>query len=269
MSIVVLQEENVHYEVLGRGKPLLFLHGWVGSWRYWVPAMQSTCVSFRTYALDLWGFGDTTKEVSFYSLEQQVLLLSMFIKEIGIGRVALIGHGLGAIVAALYAEQNSKLVDRILAVSLPENNQILNTRMATAPPAELVDWLLNRSVHSEPVRTEAPKADLRSIQLSLANLERVDLAALIQNIKPPCLLVYGQNDPAVNAPLLQEQSPLAKNFVALPENVHQIVFDNSGHFPMIDESNKFNRLLKDFLSLCSGVSPRQLQLKDEWKRRIR
>jgi len=38
---------------------------------------------------------------------------------------------------------------------------------------------------------------------------------------------------------------------------------------MIDESAKFNRLLTDFLALDSNVSPQELQLKEEWKRRVR
>jgi hypothetical protein len=38
---------------------------------------------------------------------------------------------------------------------------------------------------------------------------------------------------------------------------------------MLDEPAKFNRLMTDFLTLGSGVSPRQLQLKEEWKRRVR
>ncbi len=109
MSVVILQDEIVHYEVLGRGKPLIFLHGWVGSWRYWIPAMQSASVSFRTYALDLWGFGDSAKAANNYSLEQQVNLVNLFTQEMGIGRIALIGHGLGAIIAALYAAQNPKV----------------------------------------------------------------------------------------------------------------------------------------------------------------
>jgi len=263
MSVVILQDEIVHYEVLGRGKPLIFLHGWVGSWRYWIPAMQSASVSFRTYALDLWGFGDSAKAANFYSIEQQVNLVNLFTQEMGIGRIALIGHGLGAIVATLYAAQNTRLVDRILGVSLPENNQSLNARLSSSPPVELADWLLSRSADSEPARTEAPKADVRAIQLSLSSLQRVDLNALTRNISPPCLLVYGQNDPAITVPAVQDQPS------TLPEHMHQIVFESSGHFPMLDESSKFNRLLADFLSLNSGVSPRQLQLKEEWKRRVR
>jgi pimeloyl-ACP methyl ester carboxylesterase len=263
MSVVILQDEIVHYEVLGRGRPLIFLHGWVGSWRYWIPAMQSASVSFRTYALDLWGFGDSAKAANFYSVEQQVNLINLFTQEMGIGRIALIGHGLGAIIATLYAAQNAKSVDRILAVSMPENNQSLNARLSTAPPVELADWLLSRSADSESARTEAPKTDTRAIQLSLSSLQRVDLNVLTQHIIPPCLLVYGQNDPAITVPLLQDQPS------TLPEHIHQIVFEGSGHFPMLDESNKFNRLLADFLNLNSGVSPRQLQLKEEWIRRMR
>jgi hypothetical protein len=51
--------------------------------------------------------------------------------------------------------------------------------------------------------------------------------------------------------------------------MHHIVLDGTGHFPMLDESARFNRLLTDFLALDSGVSPRELQMKEEWKRRVR
>jgi pimeloyl-ACP methyl ester carboxylesterase len=263
MSVVILQDEIVHYEVLGRGKPLIFIHGWVGSWRYWIPAMQSASISYRTYALDLWGFGDSAKIPTNYSLEQQVNLIDQFMQEMGIGKIAMIGHGLGAIVALLYAYRNKKWVDRVMAVSLPNGHHTVNQRLYTASPQELADWLLSRSSDSEAARNEAPKADQRAIQYSLANLQRIDMASLAQTLETPCLLVYGQNDPALEGGGQTEQAP------TLPETIHQILFDQSGHFPMLDEPNKFNRLLADFLSLSSGTSPRQLSLKEEWKRRVR
>ena len=63
MSAIILQGELVHYEVLGHGRPVIFLHGWVGSWRYWIPSMQTASIEFRSYALDMWGFGYTTGSV--------------------------------------------------------------------------------------------------------------------------------------------------------------------------------------------------------------
>ena len=71
MSAILLDSSIVHYEVLGRGRPVIFLHGWVGSWRYWINAMQVTSTSYRAYAFDLFGFGDTAHEPLRYSLEQQ------------------------------------------------------------------------------------------------------------------------------------------------------------------------------------------------------
>ncbi|MEW5869631.1 MAG: alpha/beta hydrolase [Chloroflexota bacterium] len=263
MSVVILQEEIVHYEVLGRGRPLIFLHGWVGSWRYWIPAMQAASISFRTYAIDMWGFGDTAKLSDHYTLEQQVNLLDLFLQEMGIGKIALIGHGLGAIVAMMYAYRYKRQVDRLMAICLPNGEHTVNTRMYNTAPNELAEWLLNRTSDSDAARIEAPKTDQRAIQSSIDNLEAIDLTSISQNLDTPCLLVYGQNDPVLEASITTDLS------ATLPEYIHHITFEQSGHFPMLDEPNKFNRLVADFLSLTSGISPRQLQLKEEWKRRVR
>ena len=72
MSAIIIDDKIVHYEVLGRGKPIIFIHGWVGSWRYWIPAMQSASSDYRAYAFDLWGFGETAKENVNYSLEEVI-----------------------------------------------------------------------------------------------------------------------------------------------------------------------------------------------------
>jgi pimeloyl-ACP methyl ester carboxylesterase len=81
-------------------------------------------------------------------------------------------------------------------------------------------------------------------------------------LKTPCLFVNGQNDPAVSPPRLEQ-------LAEMPYMIHSVTFEGSGHFPMINETSKFCRLLSDFLALSSGDSPRELQMKDEWKRRVR
>jgi pimeloyl-ACP methyl ester carboxylesterase len=262
MSAILLQDEVVHYEVLGRGRPLIFLHGWVGSWRYWIPAMQAASVSFRTYALDFWGFGDSAKNPLTYTLEQQINLLEQFLQEMGIGRAALIGHGLGAVIAILFTHRFPRLVDRAMAAAFPRSYPQVNSRLLTDSPAILADWLLGRAPMSESARMDAPKADQEAIRISLANLQYIDLAKITQELVSPCLFVQGLNDPAIP---ISPAEPAAN----LPEQSHQIVFEGSGHFPMLDEAVRFNRLMVDFLSLNPGESPRRLQLKEEWKRRVR
>jgi pimeloyl-ACP methyl ester carboxylesterase len=263
MSVIILQNQVVHYEVLGHGKPLVFIHGWIGSWRYWIPAMQAASMSFRTYACDLWGFGDTAKIANNYSLEHQVNLVDNFLQQMGIGKIALIGHGLGAVVAALFAYRNPTWVDRLMLVSLPNSDRSINPRLHTAHTEDIIDWLLVRSTDHDSVRNEAPKTDPKAIRYSLVNLQAVDLPSLSHQLDPPCLMVYGQNDPVVE---IEPDLDLKNGF---PKSVHKIIFEQSGHFPMLDEMSKFNRLLADFLALSSGFSPRLLQLKEEWKRRVR
>ena len=260
MSAILLDSSIVHYEVLGRGRPVIFLHGWVGSWRYWITSMQVASTSFRAYALDLWGFGDTAHTVLNYSLEQQVSLIDRFLIEMGIGKIALVGHGLGGLVGMSFASRFPQSVDRLMAVSTPLEYSAVHSRLRTASPLELTDWLSNRTPEASGALVDAAKADPQAIAASMVALQANNIFSSLRSTSIPCLLVYGDKDPAISTP--DEE-------LSLSTMTHQIELENSGHFPMIDESTRFNRLLTDFLALDSGSSPRELQMKEEWRRRVR
>jgi hypothetical protein len=53
----------------------------------------------------------------------------------------------------------------------------------------------------------------------------------------------------------------------LDYNVYAVVFDRSQHYPMLDEPNKFNRLVHDFL--IYGDDWGRIEVKEQWKRRMR
>jgi len=263
MSAIILDGSMVHYEALGRGRPIIFLHGWVGSWRYWINSMQIASTSFRAYALDLFGFGDSTKDSKLYSMDQQANLLKRFLDEMGIGKVALVGHNLGALVGFSYLKQWPQTVDRIMAINCPIDYSSINARMRTAAVPELVDWLSTRTPEANAALSDASKVDLQAVSASMAGLQaNNNMFAGIRDLGVPCLFVYGSNDPAVTMPP-QEKTD------SFPNHIHQVNLESAGHFPMIDNSTQFNRLMTDFLALDSGISPRDLQLKEEWKRRMR
>jgi pimeloyl-ACP methyl ester carboxylesterase len=264
MSAIILDQAIVHYEALGRGRPIVFLHGWVGSWRYWIASMQVASTSFRAYALDLFGYGDTTHDPERYSLEKQAYLLTGFLDEMGIGKIAIVGHGLGGLVGFYFAAQQPGSVDRIMAVNCPLDFTSVSSRLRTASAPELVDWLSDRSPESAAALSDASKSDQRAITASMNSLQADRLYGQFSASNVPCLLVYGQNDPSISIPIMNGEMP-----AHLPTHMHQINLEGSGHFPMIDETATFNRLLIDFLALDSGLSPRELELKEEWRRRVR
>jgi pimeloyl-ACP methyl ester carboxylesterase len=261
MSAILLDGGIVHYEVIGRGRPIIFLHGWVGSWRYWVPAMQAASTGFRAYALDMWGFGDTARDVTRYGLDKQVSLLDHFLQELGMGKVAIVGHGLGALVGLLFTMRYPTVVDRMMAVEVPFEANAVNNRLRNTSLPELVDWLLSKDAAFEPARTDGLKADPLAVSASFNSPDLFNLAHRLGSVHNPCLLVYGQNDPAIS---FQTFDPLSA-----PINTHAVVLEQSAHFPMLDDPARFNRLLTDFLALASGESPRDLQMKEEWRRRVR
>jgi len=222
--------------------------------------MQVTSTSYRAYALDLWGFGDTAHNVLNYSLEQQATLLDRFLNEMGIGKIALVGHGLGGLVGMTFATRFPQSVDRVMTVSCPLDYTAVNARLRTASPVELTEWLSSHTTESTTALLDASKADGQAIAASMVGLQANNVFSSFRALNIPCLLVYGDKDPAIITP---------DGEYSLSTMTHQIELEGSGHFPMIDETTRFNRLLTDFLALDSGLSPRELQMKEEWRRRVR
>lgn len=224
--------------------------------------MQVASTSFRAYGLDMWGFGESARDPMRYTIDQQTDLLGRFLDEMGIGKVALVGHGLGALVGFNFSSRWPQSVDRMIAVNCPMYYDSINVRLRTSPVQDLVNWLGSKTSEAATALADASKVDPLAITESISSFQSNGLFGKMRQTQIPCLLVHGQNDPAIPA-------PPADNSINLPHMMHHVVLDGSGHFPMLDEAARFNRLLTDFLALESGVSPRELQLKEEWKRRVR
>lgn len=119
MSAISVDGDLVHYEVLGRGRAVVLVHGWFGSWRYWIPIMQQLHLKYRVYAVDLFGFGDSAKNPERYGIDHQVRLISDLMSQLGLKKAAMIGHGLGAHVLTEFAQRNQDKVARLLLTSAP------------------------------------------------------------------------------------------------------------------------------------------------------
>jgi len=261
MSAVVIDGGLIHYEAFGRGNPVIFLHGWLGSWRYWVPAMEEISERYRTYALDLWGFGDSDKSRASYDLTEYVRLLESFMDRLGIVRAPLVGHSLGAAIAVRFAVQHGQRVERLMAVSLPLTAQAINPTLLSTGNVSLLKRLRwRRHINHEEVITEMPKAAEEAIRQSVRSFRDLNLWKDIYRLPMPILVIYGGKDNIVDP-------SQALRFPDSEVHVKSIVLARARHFPMLDEARVFNRLLKEFLR--AGDDLRGLRVKEEWRRRTR
>ncbi|ABW32853.1 alpha/beta fold hydrolase [Acaryochloris marina] len=87
----------------GQGAPLIFLHGFLGSsdcWHRIIPELQ---IAYRCLALDLLGFGGSSKPRLRYNIWHQVEFLQQFIQTLDLQNFHLVGHSYGGWTAAAYS----------------------------------------------------------------------------------------------------------------------------------------------------------------------
>lgn len=262
MSAIILESSLVHYEVLGRGKPLLFLHDWLGSWRYWVPTMVDMSSAARAYALDFWGFGDSDKVTARYSISGYVNQVELFLDQMGIQRVPIIGHGLGGVVGVHFALAHPDRVEQLMTVCTPlAANDIARSLSGYAGGENPAKAILGRRLKSyEEVDIEAAKTDGNAVIKSVRSAMDSNLLDALEALDLPVLIVCGREDPII-------QVPDDDTLEDLDYNVYPFIFETAQHYPMLEETGKFNRLLRDFLVHKDNWDA--IEIKDEWKRRMR
>lgn len=169
MSAITVGDDLVHYEVLGRGRTVILLHGWLGSWRYWIPTMRFLQLRYRVYAVDLFGYGDSAKNPDRYPINQQVEMLYKLVDKLELPKVAMIGHGLGAMVMAHFARKYPQQVARMMFVSAPlfdpgdlDERVPIGQQVLLTPDSPQVEQG-GRSRHGQPLARKVNDNDDRTV----------------------------------------------------------------------------------------------------------
>jgi pimeloyl-ACP methyl ester carboxylesterase len=273
VSAIYLDNRLLHYELVGRrGQPTLFLHSWLGSWRYWLPTMDHISERYRAYALDFWGFGESDRRDSLFSLDEYSALLLGFMDNLGLQQVSLVGHGLGGMVAVHAAAQHPERFTKVMAVTTPFNGTQLQSLVKPGTLSRIFGRSNASNIWARLVRqlnVDYPQVLTEIIEdtesLSESVVQRVigtvlesDLRADLARLAVPLLAVFGEKDTIVSAEQarhLREDHSVLQQVIRLPK---------SSHFPFLDQPNVFNRLLMDYQA-SAGT---QVEIKTEWRRRV-
>jgi pimeloyl-ACP methyl ester carboxylesterase len=258
VSTITTDQGIVHYQVFGRGRPVILLHGWLGSWGLWQETMRYLSKDYRTYAMDFWGFGESGKKRETYSISDFVSLVDQFMEQLGIARAPVVGHSMGGTVSMAFAIQYPHRVTKVGVIGSPIRGDSLAIllKLAGYPFIARVVfsslWALKLGIRiAAPMITkdkrwpgmiseDLSRTTLESFLLSIKSLRTTDLADELKNIQVPILGIFGAKDNIV--------SPRQKDVLQMVA-VHPSVayFETAGHFPMLDEPEPFMRALKGFL----------------------
>ena len=262
MSSMVTPQGIVHYEAYGRGRPVILLHGWINSWGVWEDFMIHLADSapYKVYALDFWGFGESAKvargQMPPFKVQAYAQMVDQFMEALGILKAPVFGHSMGGTVALTLALDNPERVTKVTVVGSPVNGISLNVflkmmgvdwmaRVAWRVPMLVETFIRILLMHDPPkvknmVLRDVQRTSIESFFRSIGDLHHTNLEPRLPHLRAPVLGVFGERDVIVDP---REARRLAE-CTRLPRVEMMPV---SGHFPMLDDSQRFNEILLHFL----------------------
>ncbi len=273
------QTANLHghdlaYVDRGTGPAVLFIHGLLGTNQNWTHLVSCLEAAHRVLLPDLFGHGASDKPMGDYSLGAHAATLRDLLDELEIERVTLVGHSLGGGIALQFCYLFPERVDRLVLVASGGLGRAVSPvlRAATLPGAELVipvlasEWVRGRVERLGAAMGRLgwqPPADIREAwrgftSLSDADSRRAFLATTRAVVDPGgqtvtahdnlpmkaqirTLVVWGTRDrmiPTWHATTAHQAFPGSR--VEL--------FEGAGHFPHLEEPERFATLLGEFIS---------------------
>lgn len=111
---------RIHYLKAGTGKtPLVLIHGFGETSRMWIPLFEEFGNDYTIIAPDIRGLGDSSRPPSGYDKKTAAVDIRELVKSLGYGRIDLVGHDIGLMVAYAYAAQYPGEVDRLALLEAP------------------------------------------------------------------------------------------------------------------------------------------------------
>ena len=273
---------NIHYLQGGSGPPLVLVHGLGSSAAVeFYFNLEPLVANHRVLAIDLPGFGRSDKPALEYTIELFVKAVRDLMICEHLERAAVMGVSMGGRVALGLALDSPQMVDRLilvdaLGVGAPRRvfaYRILLTRglgeltlHGTARALRRMNprtirrfwtWYMKRPGRVDGILTDQRIADhgellskpeyraaylsaLRSIAGMNTLRDGIVVQERLKELRMPTLLVWGRHDhifPAAHA-------EAALNVLS---NGRAEIFEESGHTPQMEEPDRFNRIVLDFL----------------------
>jgi pimeloyl-ACP methyl ester carboxylesterase len=235
---VTVGDRNILYQVGGSGAPVVMVHGLSGSSQWWWKNLPEIGSRYRVYLVDLPGFGSMSQDVLGFRLSEAAGWLASWIRALEIEPVHLISHSLGGFISVRLVRDHPDLVDRLILVApagVPEHRPLIGYTVSLLRAARQLSPEFAAILARDFLRA-GPRTVVRTARDLLVEDAREDLG----NIEHPTLLIWGAEDPMIS-------SELAAVFRSEIRHSELLILERTGHVPMIDRPEEFNRAVLAFL----------------------
>lgn len=264
---------HIAYTVRGSGPPVLLVHSiHAAGWSYeWKDNVETIAQAHTVYAIDLLGFGRSSRPAIRYSARLYLSLISDFVEEVIGGPCALIASSLAAAYALVLGARDP---GRFPALVVVEPTGLVRLNDAAGTPRDMARFAVDTPVlgtafyhglvsrnslraflkltyhdnslvtdemvdayyatSHQPGAKHAPAA-------FVAQQLNIDVRHALRRITQPALLVWGEQ-------ARMEPIDEIRPFLTLHPDFETAIFDESGDLPHSERAAEFNEAVTQFLS---------------------
>ena len=256
---ILLNDTTIHYTKTGKGKPVMLVHGFGENRDIWDGQVNVLKESTTLIIPELPGSGDSDL-IEDMSIEGMALALKKILDNENIQSCTMIGHSMGGYITLAFAEKFGSLLNAFglfHSTAYADSIQKIETRKkgiafikehgpfeflkATTPNLFSPGF---RETHPESVDQQISRLGNFSapalVSYYEAMMNRPDRVNVLKTSEIPILFIAGEYDNAVPLKDVLEQC-------SLPQLSYIHILRQSGHMGMLEEAEKSNRILIDFL----------------------
>lgn len=250
---------EIAYARVGKGSPLVLVHGGAVDSRMWRPQLAALADEFTVVAWDEPGAGRSSNVPADFTLPDYADCLAALIETLDLGPAHVAGLSWGGTLALeLYRHRPELVATLVLADTYAGWKGSLPAAEVQARVAGLRQMLAADDRHFDPTLPslfagdppadfvplmEAMAADVRpeSMRTALTVMAEADQRDLLSSIAVPTLLIWGELD--VRSPL-----SVATQFMEAIPNAKLVVIPGAGHVSNLEQPDLFNAAIREFYS---------------------
>lgn len=252
----------------GEHRPIVFIHGLSGQWQNWLENIPHFAEQRRVVAMDLPGFGLSEEPRERISIELYGRVVAELCVRLELAPAVLVGNSMGGYVAAEVAIRRPDIVERLMllsaagvsqmdaakrpvlaagkAIGLLATSNVAQLRMSARRP-KLRHWIMSLVCrHPSRIKPDVmleglmKGANKPGFEAALRACLDYDFRERLPDIGCPTLVVWGEKDMII--PVRD-----ADTFVELIPGARKLIFEDTGHVPMLERPRTFNACLEEFL----------------------
>lgn len=272
---VVLNDPEVSYTDTGKGDNIIVLvHGLGSNAGFWKNNITELAATNRVIAIDLPGYGKSSKGDYQYDMSFYTEILKKFIDTLKIKKFCLVGHSMGGQISIQFSLKYPEYVKKLILISPAgiesfneEQSNMLN-KFITPASVKLSDnetiknniknnfyiwdekynWLVEERMKV----TAASDFDnyTKAVSKSVAGMLDEPTSNLLDKIMVPTMIIFGTEDRLIPNKFFHPQITTEGLFKSAADKINNCILSpikDAGHLVMIEKSNEVNTAILNFV----------------------